>query len=95
MLFLLTGERGAALSDYIKSDDVIELERISKSTRRVDMWCFPLRSLLLAINYTKRIDYFTLDIEGAEMAVLDSLPWEKLEFGVIQVIFHMEKLFTH
>ena len=46
--------------------------------------CFPLESLLLAINRT-RIDYFSLDIEGAEMDVLKTIPWNKLDIRVVSV----------
>jgi len=41
---------------------------------------------LQAIKHTGRIDYFVLDVDGDERNILDSLPWEKLEFGVVQVI---------
>jgi len=35
--------------------------------------CFPLESLLLAINQT-RVDYFSLDVEGLELEVLETIP---------------------
>jgi len=48
--------------------------------------CFPLESLLLALNRT-RVDYFSLDVEGFELDVLRSLPLERLDIDVISVEF--------
>lgn len=43
--------------------------------------CFPLYSILLAVGRTK-IDYLTLDIQGHELRVLKTLPWEKVDITV-------------
>ena len=43
--------------------------------------CFPLYSILLAINRTY-VDYFSLDIEGAELKVLSTIPWHKVYIKV-------------
>lgn len=47
----------------------------------VDVQCFPLYSFLLALNKTT-IDYFSLDVEGAELAVLKTIPWSKVNIKV-------------
>ena len=39
--------------------------------------CYPLYSLLLATHQT-RVDFLSLDIEGAELAVLRTVPWDKV-----------------
>ncbi|XP_018023715.1 protein Star [Hyalella azteca] len=39
--------------------------------------CFPLASLLLALNYTK-IDYFSLDVEDVEDEILDNFPFDRI-----------------
>ncbi len=44
--------------------------------------CLPLYSLLLALNQT-RVDYFSLDVEGAELKVLKTIPFKKLDIRVI------------
>ncbi len=31
------------------------------------------------------LQYFSLDVEGPEMIVLRSIPWEKVDFTVVQV----------
>ena len=48
----------------------------------LDAYCFPLYSLMLALNQT-RIDYFSLDVEGMELQILKSIPFDKLDIAVI------------
>ncbi|XP_026286368.1 protein Star [Frankliniella occidentalis] len=52
----------------------------------VDVQCFPLYSFLLALNQTT-IDYFSLDVEGAELDVLQTIPWSKVNIKVLSVEF--------
>ena len=40
--------------------------------------CLPLFSLLLALD-NPTVDYLSLDIEGAELRVLETIPWEKVK----------------
>ena len=51
----------------------------------MDVQCFPLYSYLLALNRTK-VDYFSLDVEGSELDVLRTIPFEKLDIRV-RVLF--------
>lgn len=46
--------------------------------------CFPLYSILLAVNRT-RVDFFSLDIEGHELKVLQTIPWHKVDIRVLTV----------
>jgi hypothetical protein len=46
--------------------------------------CFPLESLMAALNRT-RIDYLSLDIEGAELDVLKTIPWDRLDIRILSV----------
>jgi len=48
--------------------------------------CFPLESLLLALNRTQ-VDYFSLDVEGFELEILRSLPLDRLHIDVISAEF--------
>jgi hypothetical protein len=43
----------------------------------VEMQCLPVYSLLLALG-NPTVHYFSLDIEGAELGVLRTIPWEKV-----------------
>ncbi|KAA0203323.1 hypothetical protein HAZT_HAZT000366, partial [Hyalella azteca] len=40
--------------------------------------CLPLYSLLLALNVTT-VHYFSLDVEGFELEVLKTIPWDKID----------------
>jgi hypothetical protein len=41
-----------------------------------------------------KVDLFSLDIEGAEMPVLENIPWKKVNIGVILIeVIHLDKLF--
>jgi hypothetical protein len=47
----------------------------------VQVQCFPLFAILSALNRT-RIDYFSLDIEGDELQVLKTVPWNRVDIKV-------------
>lgn len=47
----------------------------------VQVQCFPLYSILAAVNRTV-VDYFSLDIEGDELAVLKTIPWNSVNIQV-------------
>lgn len=68
------------------------LTRMWPSNRSSYVWCFPIRSLLLAINRT-HVDYFSLDVEGAEMSILRKLPFDKIDIDVLQV--YIENLYIN
>ena len=46
--------------------------------------CFPIYSILLASGRIN-IDFFSLDIEGAELDVLKTIPWTKVNIKVLLV----------
>ncbi|XP_046632872.1 uncharacterized protein LOC124312410 [Daphnia pulicaria] len=46
--------------------------------------CFPFYSILLAIGRTD-VDYFGLDVEGAEYKVLETIPWDKVNIKTLTV----------
>ena len=50
----------------------------------VKMQCMPLYSLILAAG-NPTVNYFILDIEGAELQVLRTLPWDKVDIEVLSV----------
>ena len=43
--------------------------------------CLPLYSILLSLG-NPVVDYFSLDVEGAEMGILKAIPWDKVEIKV-------------
>ncbi|XP_071515318.1 protein Star-like [Panulirus ornatus] len=52
----------------------------------LEVQCFPLFSYLSALNVTT-VDYFSLDVEGAEFSVLKTIPWEKVDIKTLSVEF--------
>ena len=52
--------------------------------REIQVQCFPLYSVLKAMGQPK-VDYFSLDIEGAEFAVLNTIPWKDVDIDVLGV----------
>ncbi|EFX71992.1 hypothetical protein DAPPUDRAFT_326665 [Daphnia pulex] len=46
--------------------------------------CFPIYSLLLAIGQTA-VDYFSLDVEGSEYKILNTIPWHKVDIKTLTV----------
>jgi len=50
----------------------------------VGVQCFPLYSILLALG-NPTVDYFSLDVEGAEQGILETIPWDKVDIRVVQV----------
>jgi len=72
-----------SLSKVLGKTNVIE--GIGKSAQRgAQVICLPLYSLLLAVG-NPTVDFFSLDVEGSEIEVLRSIPWERVKIKVILV----------
>ncbi|XP_045215528.2 protein Star-like [Mercenaria mercenaria] len=56
----------------------------NSAEKLIHVQCFPLYTILLAMGQMD-IDYFSLDVEGAERGVLDSLPWDKLNIKMFSI----------
>ena len=69
-----------------KKGNVIQ-EELAIGTREELIQCFPFYSILLATGHT-RVDLFSLDVEGVEMEVLNTIPWEKVGVKVLIVEFN-------
>ena len=52
----------------------------------VNVQCFPLYSLLLALD-RNHIDYLSLDVEGVELEILKTVPFDLLDISVITAEF--------
>jgi len=50
----------------------------------VTVQCFPLYSILLALG-NPRVDFFSLDIEGSEMKVLRTIPFDKVDIEIFLI----------
>ena len=53
--------------------------------------CYPLYSLLLAAG-NPTVDYLSLDVEGAELKVLRTIPFSEVDIRVMSVeVLHVDK----
>ncbi|XP_059482337.1 uncharacterized protein LOC132200691 [Neocloeon triangulifer] len=52
----------------------------------VDILCLPFNTLLTSLNRTK-IDFFSLDVEGHEFDILQTIDFKKFEFDILVVEF--------
>ena len=50
----------------------------------IKMQCMPLYSLIMAVG-NPTVNWFILDIEGAEFQVLKTVPWDKVDIEVLSV----------
>ena len=68
-------------------------DSIPKTMRKKEkVECYPLYSLFLAVGISHKIDFLSLDIEGAELAVLKTIPWDKVRIELVMIeINHSDK----
>ena len=52
--------------------------------RNITTQCFTLYSILLALGQT-HVDYFSLDLEGPELGILRTIPFDKITIDVLSV----------
>jgi len=56
----------------------------SNTEGNTNVECYPLISILLAVGKTK-IDFLSLDVEGAEETILKSIPWDKIDIDFVMI----------
>ncbi|VDI59231.1 Hypothetical predicted protein [Mytilus galloprovincialis] len=56
----------------------------SHAGEKITVQCYSLLSLLKEIGQ-HRVDYFSLDVEGAEMMILESIDWKELDIDVLTI----------
>ena len=78
--------------ESIPITDRDRIQKIVEKTRRtIKMQCFPLTSIVYALGNPK-IDYLSLDIEGAELEVLKTIPFDKLNIQLMSLEIIRKKL---
>ena len=50
----------------------------------IPLQCIPLYTLIRAVG-VNTVNYLSLDIEGAELSVLKTIPWDKVDIEVMTV----------
>ena len=61
-----------------------EAKWIKQGYKEITVQCFPLYSILLAMNQLN-IDYFSLDVEGAEEGIINNIPLDKIKIRTISI----------
>lgn len=79
MHFEAERNRGKLLLNNAKNSE--DNHSSEKSTQ-----CFPLFSMLRALNVST-VDYFSLDVEGAELQVLKTIPFDEVDIKYLTVEF--------
>jgi len=76
-----------AWSDDVNSltmQGLVEGDNNMERTQTMMRQCFPLYSLLLALG-NPTVDFLSLDVEGPELEVLETIPWTKVDIRAISV----------
>jgi FkbM family methyltransferase len=63
------------------------IEDYCKVIETIYVPCFSLKTILLAMNVNK-VDYFSLDVEGAELDVLKSLPLDTISIDAFTIEYN-------
>ncbi|XP_013394563.1 protein Star [Lingula anatina] len=59
-----------------------------KNAPTIEVQCFPFYSIMLTLGITD-IDYFSLDVEGAELPVLRTIPFDKINVKVFTIEYRL------
>ncbi|KAL4222040.1 hypothetical protein ACF0H5_018083 [Mactra antiquata] len=87
MTFNRAFNRGRVVHDQ-EAKDWIKQQHIAKD--EIQIQCFPLYSILLALNQLT-VDFFSLDVEGEEYNVLQTIPFDKVNIKMMTVEFVHDK----
>jgi len=62
--------------------------KILSTWTKFEVQCFPIYAILAAVNVSV-VDYFSLDVEGIEMQVLESIPFDRVLIKVFSLEFQL------
>lgn len=73
--------------DYVVAKMLKDSSMTNKSVMSINTTCLPIFTLLSALNI-KTVDYFALDVEGAELKILKTIPFDLLLIKVITIEYN-------
>ncbi|KAG8033883.1 hypothetical protein G9C98_008364 [Cotesia typhae] len=79
--FLMAKNIGRIHEPNNLSNEIQNTNDVAHNGKHIDVQCFPLASYIAALNVTT-VDYFSLDVEGNEMDVLRTIPFDKVDIKV-------------
>ena len=66
----------------IKVGSWMKNERVNVGQSQSKVLCLPFYSILLSMG-NPTVDYFSLDVERAELPILETIPWDKVNIKVM------------
>ncbi|KAL4227102.1 hypothetical protein ACF0H5_015076 [Mactra antiquata] len=79
------------LYDDGQQSKIVSINKTSKLLSRNKevflIQCFPLYSILLALNQTY-VDYLSLDVEGSEQGIIATIPWHKVDVQMMTIEYN-------
>ncbi|KAH3885969.1 hypothetical protein DPMN_009967 [Dreissena polymorpha] len=87
------------LHGFLSSADVVitaqHRKRMGGANEKVTVECYSLLDVLNVIG-TKKVDYFSLDVEGAELYILEAIYWNQIDIDVftIETDQHRDKIMS-
>ena len=76
------------IGDEMDSVHTRWIENLPGHDTTITAQCFTLHSLLLAVGQT-HVDYFSLDVEGPELQILQTIPFDKVRIKIISVEYRV------
>lgn len=64
--------------------DRIDREHMQKQATRINVYCKRFIDILNKLGQY-RVDYFSLDVEGGELIILNGIPWEKVDIELFTI----------
>ncbi|XP_014297568.2 protein Star, partial [Microplitis demolitor] len=88
--FLMANNIGRIHQPNELTSKIENTKDVAHNGKHVDVQCFPLASYIMALNITS-VDYFSLDVEGSEMEVLQTIPFNLVDIKTLSVEYtHVE-----
>jgi FkbM family methyltransferase len=68
--------------DWKKGGGTLGYLKVHGSVSAIQVDCYPLANILAAANVS-RLDLLSLDVQGAELDILRTIPWDVIDIQVI------------
>ena len=69
----------------LQEDKALKRTRLQFKEQRIEhVQCFPFYSVMAAMG-NPRIDYFSLDVEGSELGILKTIPFDQVSIGLMTI----------
>eukprot|EP00095_Tigriopus_kingsejongensis_P009539 maker-scaffold260_size234135-snap-gene-1.16 protein:Tk09539 transcript:maker-scaffold260_size234135-snap-gene-1.16-mRNA-1 annotation:"hypothetical protein DAPPUDRAFT_302580" len=85
---LATEQRTMAVTygSFFNLGRIVNSSPDKRGNRLVNVLCLPLYAILKAVKVA-RVDYFSLDVEGHELQILQTIPWSQVDIRTLSVEF--------